>query len=603
MKYLFILVFSLLSTSLCFSQDVYNYEIDLLNIEKDRVQVSLTPPAIAEDEIIFVIPSVIPGSYSKKDFAQFIQNFKVYDETGSKLKYKLVDKSYFLISNAQNIGKIEYLVNDTWDETKKKKYIFEPGGTNIAPPSNIVLNNHGFFGYFEGYKDLDFEITVKKPANFYASSYLKKEMIDAETDKLFAANYFTLSDNPVLYCEPDTTSFKISNTTIKISVFNEDKSTTSKDIALLLQPLGKALERFFEGKLPTDEYWFIIYLEELDNMKKSGGYGALEHHHSSFYFLPETKMKDKFNQMILDISAHEFLHILTPLNLHSTYIADFDFRQPTMSQHLWLYEGVTEYFSLLAQLQDSLITTKYFISEMSEKISTSQGYPNFSMISMSENVLDAPFTDWYQSVYSRGAVLAFMLDLKILEASNGKQNLKDVLLLLTAKYGSENPFKDDELFDEIIALTDPSIATFIDTYLVDTAEPLYEEFLQTIGWDYKKKHSEEIFYLGNIGLKYDENSEQFVFINGPNNAFGVSKGDVLLSVNDVKISVDNVNQLYEEYFQGRATDEQVKIEVIQLGQQYVRIGTPLKATKQSENYIEYGEEKMEFLKAWLEFEN
>jgi predicted metalloprotease with PDZ domain len=37
----------------------------------------------------------------------------------------------------------------------------------------------------------------------------------------------------------------------------------------------------------------------------------------------------------------------TPLSIHSKEIQDFDYNDPKMSQHLWMYEGVTEYFANL----------------------------------------------------------------------------------------------------------------------------------------------------------------------------------------------------------------------------------------------------------------
>jgi predicted metalloprotease with PDZ domain len=50
---------------------------------------------------------------------------------------------------------------------------------------------------------------------------------------------------------------------------------------------------------------------------------------------------------MMDVVSHEFFHIVTPLSIHSKEIQDFDYNDPKMSQHLWMYEGVTEYFANL----------------------------------------------------------------------------------------------------------------------------------------------------------------------------------------------------------------------------------------------------------------
>jgi hypothetical protein len=128
-------------------------------------------------------------------------------------------------------------------------------------------------------------------------------------------------------------------------------------------------------------------------MRKSkglgSGFGALEHNHCSFYFLPESSNSSNVASTIRDVCTHEFLHILTPLNVHSREIEDFNFRVPVMSQHLWMYEGVTEYFSLLAQLQDKELTEEKFFKKIRVKMIQSAAFGTFSMTDMSKNVIES----------------------------------------------------------------------------------------------------------------------------------------------------------------------------------------------------------------------
>ncbi|MBK6507405.1 MAG: hypothetical protein IPG02_17575 [Ignavibacteria bacterium] len=39
------------------------------------------------------------------------------------------------------------------------------------------------------------------------------------------------------------------------------------------------------------------------------------------------------------------------MNLHAEEIGNFDYNNPVMSKHLWLYEGTTEYFADYIQLK------------------------------------------------------------------------------------------------------------------------------------------------------------------------------------------------------------------------------------------------------------
>jgi predicted metalloprotease with PDZ domain len=65
--------------------------------------------------------------------------------------------------------------------------------------------------------------------------------------------------------------------------------------------------------------------------------------------LPELMPKEELVKSMMDVVSHEFFHIVTPLSIHSKEIQDFDYNDPKMSEHLWMYEGVTEYFANLSK--------------------------------------------------------------------------------------------------------------------------------------------------------------------------------------------------------------------------------------------------------------
>ena len=116
----------------------------------------------------------------------------------------------------------------------------------------------------------------------------------------------------------------------------------------------------------TANYAIILYLAD-PNLLDAKGYGALEHHTSTVVVLPETMPLDKLNQSMTDVVSHEFFHILTPLSVHSNEIHYFDYNDPKMSEHLWMYEGVTEYFANLFQINQDLIGNDEFYGRISEK--------------------------------------------------------------------------------------------------------------------------------------------------------------------------------------------------------------------------------------------
>ena len=155
----------------------------------------------------------------------------------------------------------------------------------------------------------------------------------------------------MMFSEPDTATIQVGNAEVLISVHSPQDDFNANLMAGQLEGLLKATQNYFGGKLPVDRYAFLYYFRNPDELQV--GTGALEHSHSSLYYMPY--YPPQFILPVLrDISAHEFFHILTPLNIHSEEIHYFDFNKPEMSQHLWLYEGVTEYFAHHVQVNQGL---------------------------------------------------------------------------------------------------------------------------------------------------------------------------------------------------------------------------------------------------------
>ncbi|MBL7801182.1 MAG: hypothetical protein JNL95_10695 [Chitinophagales bacterium] len=589
MKRQFFSALFLALSSLLIAQNQYQYQVDLINVSKDQVKVSLSPPRMDKDELVFIMPRVIPGSYSIKDYGRFIKQFTAYDKNRKKLKTKQKNTNEFYIYDAQAINKIEYLVNDTWDDKDKKKFVFQPGGSNIEAGLNYVINPHCFFGYFDGFKMNPFQIEVKKPSEMYGSGNLTKSSKDNITDIIVAPNYVFLADNPMMYCVPDTTSFQVAAANIHISVYSVNGIVKSKKVAEYLQPVAGALKEFLKD-LPVSEYHFLYYFDDPDRLQTSkakglsGGYGALEHNHSSFYYLPESRYEKKLIETVKHVSSHEFLHLVTPLNLHSEEIEHFDFLHPKMSKHLWMYEGVTEYFSYLAQIRGDLISEKDFRSEIRNRLNRGQQYGNFSMTAMSSDVLSPSNQKLYSSVYTKGALIALLLDIRITQLTEGKKTLLSVMMELSQKYGTTQPFKDEQLFDDFIALTHPKIGDFINAYIIGQ-QPLPYSDLFKLGWDYSEEKRKSVYFCGYFGVKYDEKNGAFAFAKTGENVFGLLDDDILLAVNEIQVTTDNFSELFEKYLRFNESAEAINITINRNGTQMKLHGIPRSGTATMTNYL------------------
>lgn len=566
MRKLFVIGF-LFATQLLFGQDRYHYSVDLTNDVNDQLTVVLETPSIKASETVFYLPKMVPGTYSIYDFGRFVQNFNAYDEQGNNLPVTLLDTNSILIKEANKLKKVVYKVNDSFDDEGDPQ-IFQPAGTNFDKGKNYLLNTFGIFGYFEDKINLPFDIYIKKPEGFYGSSSLQVTPTDTKNTDLFqSTGYNQLADMPIMYCMPDTATLKVGKTTVLFSIYSEDGKKYAKPLSKKISKIVDAALSYLNGQLPVDKYAFIIYL--FDPMQERNaaifGAGALEHNSSSVYFMPVQQEQDLLKSMA-DVASHEFLHIITPLNIHSEEIGYFDFQHPKMSKHLWLYEGSTEYNAHYVQLRAGLISFEDFVNEMKSKIKISRTQFNDTMpfTQLSLNALD--LQNDYLNVYMKGALINWCLDIELKDLSDGKYGLQELIQDLSARYGQDKPFKDEELFDAITALTYPEIRTFFTKY-VEGNEPLpLETTLNKIGIKYSPVEKELGYSFGfsKPGFDYEQGKLKIDANNLDDfgKELGYKDGDLISKIDGVEVSFKTFKFFKDYYLPSLSGDETMTIEVL-----------------------------------------
>ncbi|WP_299702195.1 peptidase M61 [uncultured Pontibacter sp.] len=533
------------------SEPRYAVTIDLTQVKNDKLPVSLRPPAIKQGETIYNMPKIVPGTYSVSDFGKFVSEFQALDKQGKPLPVERIDTNRWRISQAQNLDRITYWVDDTFDAERRQDVLFEPGGTNIEQGTNFLINTFGFVGYFDGLKQVPYELTITKPQGFYGSTALQATSSTATADTYNVPNYVELADSPLMYNKPDTTVLNLGETEVLVSVYSPTGRVTSKPIADNIRDILEAQRSYLGGTLPVDKYAFLIYVPQRPG--KSGSYGALEHANSSVYYLPEMP-EERFNSTMRDVAAHEFFHIVTPLSIQSEEIHDFDFINPRMSKHLWLYEGVTEYFASHVQVHEQLISVDEFMQKIREYLFSSMAYNDtLAFTEMSSRVLDEHEKE-YGNVYQKGALIGMALDIQLRDLSDGQYGLVDLMQDLAKTYGKGKPFKDDELFDKITELTYPEIRTFFARY-VEGSEPLpLNELFSKVGVQYEAVSEQLVNSYGGFVPGYDREADKITVAETDEmdefgRQMGFKEGDQLLAFNGKEITPMNIREIIGEDLQ------------------------------------------------------
>lgn len=587
--------------------------IDLVNVEEDKVSVSIDPDRFTTENTTFYIPKTVPGTYSTDNYGKFIENFKAIDYDGNELEFEKIDDNSWSIPNAKNLDKVSYQVNDTYD-IEGEEGVFSPSGTNIEAGENFMLNLHGFVGYFENEKEEAYRLLVKRPHSLIPGTALSKTVaastsMEFKEDIYSLDRYFEVIDNPIMYAKPDTTSFMVEGMEVLINVYSPNEKYTSESIKPGIEEMISAQKRFLGEVDNTGKYAILLYLSDSEK-QDARGFGALEHHTSTVVVLPEAMQPEQLQKTMTDVVSHEFFHILTPLNVHSKEVHYFDYNDPKMSQHLWMYEGVTEYFANLFQINQELIEKQDFYDRISGKIKSAQQFDDtMPFTKMSKNILEEPYKDSYYNVYQKGALIGMALDIRLRELSDGEMGILDLMKALSDKYGMDKPFNDEELFDDIVALTYPEIRTFLETYVSGSTPIPYDEFFAKVGLEEAETEVNTGYFIKGQTPYIDgdpASKELFFRENIEFNSFleklGVEGGDVIKSVNGEEYNVQNVYNLImkaESWEEG----EEVSFVVMRDGEELELTATTAQPTDTettlTEKDLPESSEEVKLRNAWL----
>ena len=541
-------------------QSFIEASVDLINVENDKVKIIINPPKITQEEIIFYIPQIVPGTYEYSNFGRFVENVKALDNKGKSLKVETIDENSWKIFDAKKLHRVTYYANDTFDGPDGKD-IYPMGGTNFKEGETFLLNLHSMIGYFEGFKESSYNLSITSPKNLKPFTSLPAISKSDSIDVFSAKRYFHIIDNPILYSVPNAVSFDLDNIKVGLAIYSPSGTHSAETYKPAIEEMMIAQKQFLGAANKTPSYDILLHLMGMDDLQYFGGMmGALEHHTSTTVVFVDQMQKQELTQSLVDVVSHEFFHTLTPLNIHSEEIHNFEYNTPLMSKHLWMYEGTTEYFANLFQINQGLIDEQNFYNRMLEKLNFSQRYDDkMSFTEMSAGIVDEPYQTNYGNVYQKGALINMCLDIIIREESKGEKGILWVMQNLAKKYGKEKPFKDDELINEIVEMTYPKVNDFFKNHVEGNTPINYMDYFAKVGLTMGDtevplpsilfKDNKSPFFIPNP----DESGTVRYIVDGLNSSIekmGLKVGDIFLGLDGKmlpEIKKENASQINEVF--------------------------------------------------------
>ncbi|HEX2217770.1 MAG TPA: hypothetical protein VHG35_03140 [Gemmatimonadales bacterium] len=446
------------------------YAIDLNDRADDRFKVTAWVSGLGEANAIYQFAATAPGTYQVMDIGRFVRSFEAFDAAGRSLPVERVSVNQWRLNDPARVRMLRYSIAETWDTPVKRNEVYLMCGTSIEQ-DHVLINPHAVIGYPTGMQGRPIRLRIAYPATWKVGTALERDSSGA----YLAEDFDHLVDSPVLLGRLTEARTRVTGVPVEIFTYSRTGKIHSSQLLSAMDEMLQAAGRFL-GKLPVDRYTFLYHFDQRSA-------GAWEHSLSSEYVLQESEFTDSLGESITDIAAHEFLHIVTPLNIHSEVIENFNFVTPVPSQHLWLYEGTTEWASHAMQLRAGLKSLEDYLDEVLLKVRIDRAKFD-STYSLRELALTS-YSDsghaQFPNIYMRGAVTAGLLDIRLLELSGGRRGLRDLIVELTQRYGKQHAFPETSFVDTLVAMTHPEIQDFFDRYVWDSEELPVAEYYGKLG--------------------------------------------------------------------------------------------------------------------------
>jgi predicted metalloprotease with PDZ domain len=479
LRVLFAVVFLLLLAAASLRAQELRYTVDLRERGSHTIGVSLRVDSLPAGDTIFQFAATAPGTYQTMDIGRFVEGFAALDKRGRPIATRQVSTNQWRIAEPSRVRAIRYRVHDSWHTPIKEFRVYPMAGTAVEK-EHALLNWQAVIGFPSTQQGSRFRVRVLRSRDWQTATALR------EVGGAFEAeSYDALVDSPVLMGRLTTRSTCVTGVPVQIAVYSPTSKITAMQLAGAMRDMLQAAGRFLGG-LPVDRY---VFLFDFAPVAEGDATGAWEHAYSSEYTLPEEPFTAEAGDNITWMAAHEFFHIVTPLHLHSEIVERFNYQRPVPSRHLWLYEGVTEWAAQKLRQEGGLEPLEDYLAELAAKArrDRQQFDTTYSLTDLARTSYTAAGARQYGNIYMRGALVAGLLDIRLLELSGGTRGLKSLVLDLSRDYGVTRPFPEDSLIDIVVARTHPEIRDFF-TRWVEGAErlPLSE-------------------YYGKLGIAVEEN--------------------------------------------------------------------------------------------------
>lgn len=457
------------------------YTLDFTECDRHVVDVTAIFPLKDQKTLELMLPVWTPGSYLVREYAKNIEWMRVENaDDGTPLPYaKSTKNTWTVLCDDVKSVRVRYRlycremsVRTNWVESD---FAFLTGAATFLTNVDALQAPH--------------EVQIKRPAQWKTvATSLPQAEANHEWTRL-APHYHDLVDSPLLLGDVAVHEFDVGGHSHYLA---NALGGDLWDYPKAIEDISKivAHEQEFWGTKPYPEYWFLNIASEAS--------GGLEHDNSSVLMSSRWAMKRKSQYLDwLSLVSHEFFHTWNVRRLRPRELRDYDYLGEQYFVELWIAEGITSYYDELFLAQTQLCTRDEYLARLSKSIATVQNSAGRLVQPLTESSWDA-WIKFYRpdenasnarvSYYTKGGLVAMLLDCEIRKRTQKNKSLRDVMRLLWQRH-LEKGYTEEEFEAIVSEVVGEPMEKWFDSMIREPHELDFSNFLSWYGLRFKTTDS------------------------------------------------------------------------------------------------------------------
>lgn len=519
-----------------------------------------------EKELAVKMPVWAPGSYLVREFAKSVNLVKAFDENGKALDVHKCDKNTWTIAT-KGVSKVK---------VKYEVYAFELSvRTSFLDDSHGYVNGTSVFMYVKDHKNTKGELKINPHSTFKKIS----TALPAKGGNVFTFNdYDELGDSPIEIGNHELFTFDAAGVRHTVAMYGEgnyDVPTLQKDMAKVVEAATAVF-----GENPNKNYLFIIH-------NLTVGSGGLEHKASTTLQVNRWTYGEDDYLGFLSLVAHEYFHLWNVKRIRPKALGPFDYDNENYTDLLWVMEGFTSYYDELLLRRAGFYSEDDYMGKLFGTINYVENTPGNKV----QPVAHASFDAWIKayrynensvnttiSYYPKGQILAAMLDLYIINKSNGEQSLDNFMQKLWNDFylAKDVGFTESEFQSSLEAFLKEDMDWFFKDYVYDVKTIDFKKFFAGVGLEVYNDLNDATPYLG-VKTSSSGNNVivKTVYRGSAAETYGISVNDEIIAVNGFRVDNSGFNawmdtfEVGDEFEITLSRDNIIKTYTIKMGSRVI----------------------------------